>query len=240
MYLVTGTSSGIGLEIAKYLVSQGAMVVGVSRRQSPLEHERFRSLSGDVSDPKLRNQIVSALGGQLDGVVFNAGVLEAVTTLAAADADAWRQVFDINLFSIVGMLPDLIPLLRKSHGRAIFVSSGASTSAYQAWGAYGASKAALNHLSMTLAKEEPDIISVAVAPGVVGTEMQKRIRETYAASGHMKKEEAEKFHSLHQNKQLVNPEDSGRLYGNLVMKASADLSGKYLRYYSDELLKPYN
>lgn len=239
MYLVTGTSSGIGLEIAKSLVAQGVKVVGVSRRQSSLQHEHFKSVTGDVSDPQVHKQIISALGGELSGVVFNAGVLDAVTTIASADANAWRKLFDTNLFSIVGLLPDLIPLLRSSHGRAIFVSSGAATSAYQAWGAYGASKAALNHLSMTLAKEEPEITSVAVAPGVVATEMQQAIRSTHTSSGHMKKEEAEKFHSLHEKKQLVDPEDSGRFYANLVMKASHDLSGKFLRY-NDEILKSYN
>lgn len=50
----------------------------------------------------------------------------------------------------------------------VFVSSGAAVTGYQGWGAYGAAKAAMNHLSMTLAAEEPDITSIAVRPGVIG------------------------------------------------------------------------
>lgn len=61
-----------------------------------------------------------------------------------------------------------IPELRKSKGRIIFVSSGAAVTGYQGWGAYGASKAAMNHLSLTLAVEEPNITSVAIRPGVIG------------------------------------------------------------------------
>lgn len=239
MYLITGTSSGIGLEIARSLLAQGTKVVGVSRRSAPIKDSNYQQIQGDVSDPKVAQDILHALGGKLDGVVFNAGILEAVTTIATADADEWRKVFEVNVFSIVSLLPKLVPLLRASHGRAIFVSSGAATGAYQAWGAYGASKAALNHVSMTLAAEEPDIISVAVAPGVVATDMQKAIREKHSNTGQMREEEAKKFHSLHKNNQLVTPEQSGKLYANLVTKASSDLSGKFLRY-NDDILKAYN
>lgn len=61
-----------------------------------------------------------------------------------------------------------IPELRKSDGRVIFVSSGAAVVGYKGWGAYGASKAAMNHLSMTIAVEEPNITSIAIRPGVIG------------------------------------------------------------------------
>lgn len=58
--------------------------------------------------------------------------------------------------------------LRKSKGRVVFVSSGAAVTGYQGWGAYGASKAAMNHLSTTIAAEEPDITSISIRPGVIG------------------------------------------------------------------------
>lgn len=59
-----------------------------------------------------------------------------------------------------------IPHLRQTKGRIINVSSGAATGHYASWGAYGSSKAAMNHFTATLAVEEPDITSVAVRPGV--------------------------------------------------------------------------
>lgn len=70
--------------------------------------------------------------------------------------------------SVRVQVKESITELRKSKGRVIFVSSGAAVTGYQGWGAYGASKAAMNHLSITLAAEEPDITSIAIRPGVMG------------------------------------------------------------------------
>lgn len=72
-----------------------------------------------------------------------------------------------------------IPELRKTKGRIILTSSGAATHGYSTWCAYGSSKAALNHLAFTLKIEEPDIITVAIRPGVVDTEMQRELREVH-------------------------------------------------------------
>ena len=57
------------------------------------------------------------------------------------------------------------------------VSSGAATGGVQGWGAYSASKAALNSVVRTLGNEEPDVVSIALRPGVVDTEMQEIIRD---------------------------------------------------------------
>lgn len=239
MYLVTGTSSGIGLAIAEYLLDQGVEVVGVSRRSTPIGHPKFHLVQGDVADPKVHEQILALVNGKLDGVVFNAGILDGVTKLDSSDVDAWRRVFEVNLFSIVGILPVLTPSLRKSEGNVVFVSSDAATIPFQAWGTYGASKAAVNHLSMTLAKEEPTITSVAVAPGIVATSMQENIRENHTSSGHMDDKEASFFHDLYEEGKLVTAEQTGKMYGNLVLNAGKELNGKYYCH-DDVALKSYN
>ena len=63
--------------------------------------------------------------------------------------------------------------------------------AYSTWGAYGASKAALNHLAMTMKSEEPDITTIAIRPGVVDTEMQRELREVH--HDRLDKKDQEKF-----------------------------------------------
>ena len=63
------------------------------------------------------------------------------------------------------------------------VSSGAAVNAYTGWGMYGAAKAAMNHLALTLSTEEPDVTTMAIRPGVVDTEMQREIREVPDISG---------------------------------------------------------
>lgn len=237
MYLVTGTSSGIGLEIAKYLLSIGKTVVGVSRRATPIEHENFSLIQGDVVDGPTQDKITEYFKGKkLLGVVFNHGVLQPVAPLAKANIAEWKKSFDINFFSLVGLTEKLLPILRENKSNVVMVSSGASTHAYQGWGCYGATKAAMNHFALTLGTEEKDITVLAVAPGVVDTPMQVNIRENF--SKHMDSEEAKAFHALKKDRQLVSPEDSGILYGNLAVDLPKELSGQYLRY-NDDVLKPF-
>ena len=114
----------------------------------------------------------------MDGCILNAGLLDPVSKIADLDLEAAKTLFDVNVLSLFSMLKHAIPSLRHSKGKVIFVSSGAAVSATAAWGPYSASKAALNSIAATLANEEPEILSVALRPGVVATDMQAQIRST--------------------------------------------------------------
>ena len=118
-------------------------------------------------------------------------------------------------------------MLRSTEGRIVFTSSGASLRAYSSWGAYGASKAALNHLAMTLAAEEPDITIISLRPGVVDTEMQRDIRDIYQE--HMDHKDREKFISLYKTGQLLKPEQPGHVIAKLVLAGAKELSGQFIR-----------
>lgn len=99
-------------------------------------------------------------------------------------------------------------------------------------------QAALDHLIQTVAVENPDISAISIAPGVVATNMQKDIREVH--SNNMLKEEAKKFKSLFEKKELFPPEVPARVYVNLAVRGfSQDLNGKYFRF-NDETLKSYS
>lgn len=78
---------------------------------------------------------------------------------------------DVNFFSLLHTIQAALPALRESKGKVIFVSSGASMRGVHAWGPYSASKAAVNSLCRTLAVEEKDVVSVAVRPGTVDTDV---------------------------------------------------------------------
>ena len=99
--------------------------------------------------------------------------------------------------------------------------------AYSSWGAYGASKAALNHLAMTLKNEEPDIITVSVRPGVVDTDMQTLIRGDAAQS--MAPHDRDKFASLKKDGKLLPPEKPGNVIARLALGATPTLNGQFLR-----------
>ena len=119
-----------------------------------------------------------------------------------------------------------LPALRKSKGCILLTSSGASLNGYTSWGAYGASKAALNHLAVTLSVEEPDVTSIAVRPGVVDTQMQKDVREKHSA---MRDTDTAQFRDLYKEGKLLRPDQPGNVMAKLVLNGPSTLSGKFLR-----------
>lgn len=126
-----------------------------------------------------------------------------------------------------------LPELRKSKGSVLWVSSGAATKAYTAWGAYGSSKAAMDHISAHLAVEEPDITTVAVTPGRVDTDMQKLIRE--GGKDAMNAKDHSAFSSAYDNGELVKPEQPGHVMARFVIDPDHSLTGKVLKWQASEL-----
>jgi NAD(P)-dependent dehydrogenase (short-subunit alcohol dehydrogenase family) len=173
---------------------------------------------------------------------INHGTLSPVKRIADSTPEEWRSLFDVNFFSAIAFvsvvyptaydilkdyeIKSAIPQLRKSHGKIVITSSGAATGAYSTWGPYGASKAALNHLAMTLSVEEPDITTVSIRPGVVDTQMQSEVRGYNKV---MDPQDAEKFKSLHEGGKLLRPEQPGNVIARLALGAEKGLSGRFLR-----------
>lgn len=247
--ILTGASSGIGSSIAKVFLSKSdTYLIAVARSQDELQKlvdefgsDRVGIVAGDVRDEKvIKSSIELAISkfGKVNSVISNAGTLEPVQSIDNANIDEWKSSFDTNFFSVVNLAKYAIPELRKTNGNFIGVSSGASLGATSGWGCYGASKAALNHLIMTIAEAEPAIRTLSIAPGVVDTPMQFNIREKHINS--MKPEAHKRFTDLFKEKKLLPPEVPASLYVNLAIKNdwNSSINGKYLRF-NDESLKTY-
>ncbi|KAL8723335.1 MAG: hypothetical protein Q9181_007304 [Wetmoreana brouardii] len=229
------TGLGIGLAIAEYLINKSHNVVVLARSTGPLEELKAKSpeqvslCAGDLADFSLAEKSVETAQkdfGRLDGLVLNHGVLEPATRLANSDPEEWRKCFDVNFFSLVAFIKAAVPSLRENNGRVIFTSSGASTKAYSTWGAYGASKAAMNHLNLTLAAEEPNLTCLSIRPGVVDTQMQMDIRNVHSAL--MDEKDVTKFRTLHQEGKMVRPHQPGHVIAKLAVDAPKELSGQFL------------
>jgi NAD(P)-dependent dehydrogenase (short-subunit alcohol dehydrogenase family) len=167
---------------------------------------------------------------RIDALILNHGTLDPVQRIASTSVSSWRSAFDINVFGALSFITAAIPSLRASKGRILVTSSGAALSAYSTWGAYGASKATLNHIVKTLAVEEPDITSIAIRPGVVDTKMQEAIREVH--HGVMDEKDMEKFMGLHESGGLLKPEQPGHVMAKMAIteRGLEPLSGGFWRY----------
>ncbi|KAF2226478.1 hypothetical protein BDZ85DRAFT_256226 [Elsinoe ampelina] len=240
--IVTGASRGIGLAAAHFLLKQKHNLVVVARSRGPLDElkqqygDQVQVLAGDLSDfslgPKALD-LATSTWNRLDGLILNHGVLDPVKRVAQADPEEWRKCFDINFFSYVASVKACLPALRETKGKIVLCSSGASQSPYSTWGAYGATKAAINHLAATLSVEEPDVTTISLRPGVVDTEMQRAIREQHSES--MDKKAADHFANLHGTGKLLKPEQPGHVMAQLATDGPKDLSGAFLTWNDEKL-----
>jgi NAD(P)-dependent dehydrogenase (short-subunit alcohol dehydrogenase family) len=181
--IVTGGSRGFGRALAGALVRSGWTVVVDGRDRAALgavEQElgdRLRVVVGDVTDPGHRAALVEAareLGG-LDLLVNNASSLgpSPLPRLDEVGAEALRAVHEVNVLAPLALIQAALPLLRAAGGAVLNVTSDAAVEAYEGWGAYGASKAALEQLSNVLSVEEPDVRVWWFDPGDMRTAMHQ-------------------------------------------------------------------
>ena len=181
--IVTGASMGLGRALSATLVDQGWIVIGDGRRPGPLHDvarhlgPAFHPVTGDVTHPSHREALVALARRheRLDLLVNNASTLgpAPLPPLADLDASDLASVLAVNVVAPHALVATALPLLRASGGTVLNVTSDASVEAYEGWGAYGASKAALDHLSRILAVEEPTVRVYAVDPGDMRTEMHQ-------------------------------------------------------------------
>jgi NAD(P)-dependent dehydrogenase (short-subunit alcohol dehydrogenase family) len=181
--LVTGASRGLGRALALDLYAAGWQLVLDGRTPDALRAAADAmpgaiALAGDVTDADHRAALVAAvreLGG-LDLLVNNASELGPSPLPRVADLplDAARAVYETNVLAPLALVQLFLPYLRASAGTVLNISSDAAIEAYETWGGYGSSKAALDQLSAILAAEEPQVRVFAVDPGDMRTDMHQR------------------------------------------------------------------
>jgi NAD(P)-dependent dehydrogenase (short-subunit alcohol dehydrogenase family) len=187
--LVTGASRGIGAALAVELGRLGAQCVLVARTQGGLEEtdDAIRAAGGLPAtllpfDLHKQEKEIDLLGpsvvqrfGRLDLLVHNAGILGRLTPVAHIDPRDWAETVAVNLTATWRLIRTCDPPLRAAPaGRALFVTTGRVVRPRAFWGAYGATKAGMEHLVQTWAQEvETSNLRVNLAdPGVVATKMR--------------------------------------------------------------------
>lgn len=187
--LITGASRGLGAALAEQLAREGARVVLVARGGAALEAvaARIRAAGGeahaiaaDVGDKRAVYAIAgaaqAALGAPIDVLVHNASTLGPVPLplLLDTECEDLAQVLEVNLVGPFRLTKALAgPMALRGRGLVVHVSSDAAVSAYPRWGAYGVSKAALDHLNRVFGAEleGTGVRFVSVDPGEMDTQM---------------------------------------------------------------------
>jgi NAD(P)-dependent dehydrogenase (short-subunit alcohol dehydrogenase family) len=195
--IVTGGSQGLGLALARELAARGWRLVLDARRAERLDAAARElaaptgpngttprrttagevvTIAGDVADPAHRHALLDAARawGGIDLIVNNASTLGASPLPALSDvgADVVRRTFDVNVVAPLALVAEARESLRPG-AAVVNVTSDAGAEAYEGWGVYGASKAALEHASRVLALERPDLRVLVVDPGDMRTEMHQ-------------------------------------------------------------------
>jgi NAD(P)-dependent dehydrogenase (short-subunit alcohol dehydrogenase family) len=188
--LITGASRGLGAALARRFASEGAHVVLTARTQGGLEEvdDEIRKAGGtsatllplDLRELDKIDQMAAAIQqrfGQLDVLVGNAAVLGKLSPLGHLDPKTWDEVMTVNLTANWRLIRAFDPLLRRSEaGRALFVTCAAARDLAAYWGAYTASKTALEALVRIYACELGITKATAnlVDPGVMATALRLR------------------------------------------------------------------
>jgi len=184
--IVTGASRGLGVVVARVLARRGFDLIIGARNRDPLEAAAASlaargssvvAVDGDVADAAVRARLVGAareLGG-LDVLVNNASELGAIGALMEFDVPRLGRIFPVNVGAPLALVQLAVPLLAERSGLIVNITSDAALGAYPGWGPYGASKAALELLTRTLASElrGRGVSAALVDPGDMRTRMHQ-------------------------------------------------------------------
>jgi len=186
--LVTGASRGLGRVLAGFLSAEGYELILTARGEDQLAGAAatlsdgggaVHAVAGDVSDPAHRSALARLVGQleRLDLLVNNASDLgpAPLPELVHYPLVELRAVLETNAVAPLALVQELLPWLERSRGTVVNISSDAAVGGYPGWGGDGASKAALDLLSHTLAEELKDrhVAVVSVDPGDLRTGMHQ-------------------------------------------------------------------
>jgi NAD(P)-dependent dehydrogenase (short-subunit alcohol dehydrogenase family) len=193
--LITGASQGLGAEIAKQYVANGASVMLCARSADKLEEQRqmlapvlaadarIVTVVADIGDTKDVDAVFGRLRSEfpkLDILVNNAGIYGPMGNIEDVDWDEWTDAIRINLLGLVYVSRAAMPMFRaQRYGKIVNISGGGATSPMPAITAYATSKAAVVRFTESLALEcRDDRIDVnAIAPGALVTRMMDQLLE---------------------------------------------------------------
>ena len=220
--IITGASTGIGLEMVKLFVNEGAFVIACSRRGESISHDRVLNVHLDVSNYEqcqtIFNQLIKDFP-KIDGLVCNAGITKDSMTYKM-DWDCFNTVLQTNLFGIFNVVKFVGPQMEKQgFGSIVNISSVVGEYGNIGQCNYAASKSGIIGMSKSWAKEfarkGSQVRVNVICPGYIMTDMLKTVPEDLLT----------KFISLTMLKRLGNPIDVANTALFLLSELSSYITG---------------
>lgn len=171
--LITGTSSGLGLEMAQFLLGEGYTVIGVSRRPTEIEHPQFIDVQCDIRDESSVEEMYELISNHTDKlhlVVLNAGIFQ-MSSLVETSTKEFSDHLETNVLGAFHILKHAVNYLIEDETHIVTISSIASKKGLSNLSAYSASKFALNGMIESL-KEEWGHLGIRFStfmPGAIAT-----------------------------------------------------------------------
>jgi NAD(P)-dependent dehydrogenase (short-subunit alcohol dehydrogenase family) len=228
---ITGTSKGLGYGLTRYYLESGARVYGISRESNPTlkGYPQYNFLSQDLSQFKsLKKNIPVFLSGvsRIDLVILNAGILNELKDIRDTSIDEIRKVMDVNVWANK-ILIDLLFEQVDEINQVVAISSGAAVSGARGWNAYSLSKACLNMLVSLYAKELTDCHFIALAPGLIKTNMQDYVNDLSDETA-LKFPVVRKLKDARGTEKMPLPEDAAKIVAASINRAKQYDSGSFL------------
>jgi len=225
--VITGASRGLGAGMARTYLERGHKVAACSRSPPPKDLENSADTEGrlyyqsnvDVCNPDAVKDFLEntakKLGPNIDVWINNAGILDPIKPIRDTNFEDFEKNIQINLIGTFHATKAYINYSRSrdeetggTSSTLVNISSGAAVKGYAGWGAYCSSKGAVDRLTeCALAEEQSDestklcFRAYSIAPGVIDTEMQEKIRNTTKSDFPM----VDKFHEIKANDSFNTP-----------------------------------
>jgi len=201
--LITGTGSGIGKALAKLLLDKNYKVIGYSRTNQII-HTNFTFIKIDLSNLAATKKLVFPQTNKSDVLLVNNAA--TIGTIIPFNKKATKDIiteYRLNLIAPTLLSQKFISTYKKNSKLLINIGSGAANSPIPSWSTYCATKAGLDMLTQVITEENHKNLTVlSVHPGIVDTNMQKKIRETKPDLFPL----LSKFTSYYANHELENTE----------------------------------
>lgn len=226
-WFITGSSKGLGKALTEFLLRDSAHFVYGIARTNTHTHSNFQFIETDLADTEKLEQFrfpdlldpQTAFPESIT-LINNAAVLGDIQYMGDLDASEIIRAYNINTIAPHVLMNAFINKYKDSNRvpkTILNITSGAASTPYDGWSLYGSGKAALDMMTQIAAKEmelrKQHFKIVAIAPGVMDTDMQAQIRATEKNNFSRR----EKFDAFYLEKKLVSPEIAAGKLVDLVL-----------------------